>query len=178
MLKSTIRAEIKTLRENLSETDCAKKSRNIFNQLISMREFVEAKVIYIYVNINNEVSTREIIEYSLKAGKEVAIPKIEEHVMSFYKIQSVEELQTGYFNIPEPVNKIKPSTPDIVLVPGVAFSYGLERLGYGGGYYDRFLTEDVLKIGLAFDFQLYEELPVESHDIPMDIIITDKEIIR
>lgn len=176
--KAAIRAEIKKKRQELSKKEHSDKSMEIFDRLVSVDDFVNAKVVYVYIDISNEVSTKHIIEYLLAKGKEVAVPKVEEQVMNFYKIQSADELKKGYFNIPEPVNKIIPSTPDIVLVPGVAFSYRLERLGYGGGFYDRFLKDNVTKIGLAFDFQIYDELPTEDHDVRMDMIITDKEIIK
>lgn len=178
MLKHTIRTEIKNIRKNLSAEEHSQKSREIWKKIIVLEEFSRAEVVYLYADINREAATKEIIEYALGAGKEVALPKVEGDRMSFYGIQSLQDLKQGAYNIPEPVHSTIPSTPDIVFVPGVAFSYRMERLGYGGGYYDRFLTEKVLKIGLAFDFQMYDCLPVEAHDIKMDIIITNQEVIR
>ena len=99
--------------------------------------------------------------------------------MNFYKIDSYDDIQPGYFNIPEPKSNIKLRTPDIIIVPGVAFSYEFERLGYGGGFYDTYLCDkDILKIAICFEFQMMDKLPVEEHDIKMDMIVTENNIYK
>lgn len=178
MLKNEIRKEMKDKRIAISEGDHKRMTKAIFEHFINSDDYKKANVIFAYIDANNEVGTRAIIKKAFSDHKQVAVPKITDGNMDFYVITSFDDLEPGYFNIPEPKNKVIPNTPDIILVPGVAFSYRLERLGYGKGFYDRYLTENVLKIGLAFEFQTLDTLPVEEHDIKMDKIITEKQIIH
>lgn len=179
MEKKAIRQDICNKRRGMSENMHMAFSESILNRLTALKEYQNAKVIYCYIDVNHEVGTRNIIEHSLKIGKEVAVPRVEGNVMKFFRIHSLEETAEGNFGIPEPVHNKIPSTPDIILVPGVAFSFRMERMGYGGGYYDKFLSAGkVLKIGLAYEFQMHEQIPVEKHDISMDIIVTEKQIYR
>lgn len=176
MEKAGIRTFVKKQRGRMSPDMHTEFSQRISAKLFSLEEYKKAKVIYCYIDVNNEVGTREIIEHSIQIGKEVAVPKVKDNIINFYRIYSLQEVALGCFQIPEPVNRMIPDTPDIIIVPGVAFSYRLERMGYGGGYYDRFLKEShAFKLGIAFEFQMFEKLPVEKHDITMDMILTEKQ---
>ena len=178
MNKSDIRKTIYKIRKEMTEQEHAEQSYDIFNQIINMDVYKNAACIYAYCDINNEVATSMIIKSALSSGKRVALPKIVsvngKDEMQFFEITQLDETQIkkGYFGIPEPVTEITPPAPDIVIVPGVAFSKKLQRLGYGGGFYDRFLDDSMIKIAPAFEFQLYDELPCEDHDILMDYIVT------
>lgn len=181
MTKYEIRKDIKTKREKLEYNCCRKMSNQALEKLFSLEEYIAADTIYMYVATRGEVDTKNLIMQACFHGKEVAVPKIEDGVMNFYSITSFEDLSVGYFGILEPNTKKIPKTPDIVIVPGVAFSKSKERLGYGGGFYDRFFYDkhtNIIKIALSFEFQILEKLPVEEHDIKMDMIITEKRIIR
>lgn len=178
MTKQEIRQNIKIKRVQMSEDSHREMSSKVLTKLFSLEEYVASNTMYVYVDTQGEVGTKNLILQAFDQGKEVAVPKIEDGVMNFYEISSLDDLAPGYFGILEPEVKRIPRTPDIVIVPGVAFSKSKERLGYGGGFYDRFLKDNVTKVALAFEFQILDELPVEEHDIKMDMIITEKRIIR
>jgi len=178
MKKKEIRQFVKEKRKYCDASFVKEANTKIKNTLCQLNELQRAKVVYIYVDFNNEVGTRDIIEYLFTQNKEVAVPKIEEGIMNFYKISDLSQLEEGYYGIPEPVNKIIPKTPDIVIVPGVAFSLKRERLGYGKGFYDRFLNDKVIKVGLSYEFQLFDSLPVDEHDVNMNYVITESRLLK
>lgn len=180
MNKREIRKNIFELRKSMTGQEHADYSFGIFNQIKSLKEYQNAKIIYAYYDVNNEAGTELIINDAISKGKQVALPKIEEGIMNFYGINSIEDVQPGYYNIPEPKSNTGISAPDIVIVPGVSFSHELDRLGYGGGFYDSFLArhKECMKIAIAFEFQMRDNIPVEKHDIKMDMIITEKKIYK
>lgn len=173
-LKKQIRQQMIKQRKNMSYEEHKQKSSIICNKIINSDKYKKSKIIFCYAGINNEVCLTELIEHALKNNKKIAMPKVEGKDIDFYYISSIDKLIPGYYNIPEPDTKYPALESDIIIVPGVAFSKKGERLGYGGGFYDRFLAENnIYSIGVGYDFQIFDSLPVEAHDIKIDKIISN-----
>lgn len=168
--KSLLKREIKEIMDN-----------SIFNKIIESNFYKDAKTILVYVSFNGEVETHRFIKYALKDGKNICIPKVlsKEDGMKAIKIDSFDELKKGAYGILEPKNltkKIEEKDIELILIPGVAFDKNGGRIGYGGGFYDKFLKKvrkDTFKIALAYDFQILDEVPLEEHDVKIDGIITN-----
>lgn len=133
--------------------------------------------VYVYSSVRGEAGTEPIIHWLRGQGIRTAFPRVEQTDLRFYFCDSIEELQTGSFGILEPKPACEPAfdykAP--VLVPGVVFSEALHRIGYGAGFYDRFLTREPLhrKIGLCYEFQVVPEFAAEPSDVPMDCLLTE-----
>lgn len=181
--KDRIRKLIKEKRNCLSITERDIKDKNIFNRVVNSEIYKNSEVIFIYVSFNGEVDTLKIIEYSLNHNKIVCVPRVicNTKSMEAVKISSTYELAKGLYGILEPkkiCKAIDKKDIDLVLIPGIAFDKKGNRLGYGGGFYDKFLEKKDLNfkfstIGLAYEFQVVENIPCEKHDISVDGIITD-----
>lgn len=181
MNKAEARAVMKAKRSKLTESDKQVKDNAIFMSLINDSVFIDSKIIFIYVSFGKEVDTLRIINFALSNNKIVCVPKVigKTGVMKALKIDSLENMGTSDYGILEPQDnavEISKDEIDLVLVPGLAFDLNGGRLGYGGGYYDRFLSKirkDALKIGLAYDFQIVEEIYTEEFDILINGIISE-----
>lgn len=183
--KEELRYHFLNERLTLSEKEVEEKSAAIINQLLQLSTFKEANVIHSYVSIkkNREVDTPHLIQYCLDSDKKIVVPKIRgEGKLQHVEIKSFYNLQENSWGVPEPGDgkEISVETLDLIIVPMVAGDHLKNRLGYGKGYYDRFLGKSsATKIGLLFDCQLYKEkLPVEEFDIPLDILITESQRIE
>lgn len=187
MDKKILREKVLQKRADLSPKSIIEYSDIIAEKLYKMDSYKEAKTIMSFISFDSEVNTHEIIKRSISHNKSIVvpitIPKTKELRVS--EVLDFSELELGYYNILTPkkeyIRFIDPSTIDLILVPGVVFARNGYRVGYGGGYYDRFLSKfekKVDKIGLAFDLQVTDEVPTDSFDIPVDLIITEKEIIN
>jgi 5-formyltetrahydrofolate cyclo-ligase len=166
--------------------------KNVKNALIKkslflLPEFIDAKTIFFYASFRSEVETLSMIKESLNAGKRVTLPKVvkEKRRLMLYEIKNMDELSSGYMGIPEPSSSderlVGIDEVDIVLIPGAAFDLSGNRLGYGGGYYDILLSERKKKVpivALAYEEQIVDSIPPEAHDVKVDIIITDRRVIR
>ncbi len=182
-----MRKEYISLRNNISSDNLHSKSQMIVEMLNELDLVKRAELIMCYVSFGSEVFTHEIINTWLSQGKQVCVPRVlktKGKSMEAVKISSLEELVPGTYGVLEPTsgqkNIVSPDSIDVVIVPGCAFDINRNRMGYGAGYYDRFLeliSDNCLKVGVAFDFQIMDEIPCEEHDIPMDIIITEQRII-
>lgn len=186
--KSEIRKYIKEKKQAMTYEAITVKSEMIKNSLINEQEYKSSENILIYVSYNQEVQTKAIITYSLNNGKNVYVPKVftdkendNRKYMEFVRIKSLDELAKGYMGILEPVSDESEAVDTGLLVmPGLAFDENKNRIGYGGGFYDRYLSEhmsDFFKIALAFDYQIVDNIAAEEFDIKPDKIITDKRII-
>lgn len=173
-------------RKELSIEDKQKKSREIQLKLFNLDIYKDSNFIFTFISTEEEVDTHNIIKDSLKNGKRIGVPVTfpKERKMIVSEIKDFDnELELGFYNILTPkkefIREVDPSILDLVLVPGLIFSKNGYRVGYGGGYYDRFLeqTEDVIKVGICFDMQIADEVPIGKYDIPVDYIITEKRII-
>ncbi len=186
-MKNVIRRDILRKRNQIPPEIRCIKSMLIKQNFFSLPEFHDAEVILFYASFRSEVDTSIIIKESLQIKKQVVVPKVDtiRHKLLLYRINKFEELEPGFMGIPEPIFP-REGTVDIkminlIVVPGVAFDYSGNRLGYGEGYYDILLSEVNKKIpivALAFEEQLVESIPSETHDIKVDIIVTDKKILR
>lgn len=181
--KKDIRKMMTALRAAMSEKERTEAGRVIAARLFSMKAYEDAGTVCCYAAFGSEVPTEEIIEESLRRGKRVAIPKVTgKQKMKFALIHGIADLKAGFHGIPEPgswCQEIPKSENSILMiVPGTAFDRSGNRIGYGGEYYDSYLTQtDCIKIGAAFDFQCVDRIISEAHDIQVDFIITEKEMI-
>ncbi len=144
--------------------------------------FSEYDDFYCYYSTDEEADTREIMDDLLRAGKRVACPRVEGRgQMSFFYIRALTDCCPGFRGIPEPVKGCEPARDKraLVIVPGLAFSPDGRRLGYGGGYYDRFLSSEPCHetLALCYDFQIRDDCPFGSHDILMDMILTPEKLL-
>lgn len=173
MISVKLRTQFKNIRKNV--IDRKSKDSTIFNKTISLDGFKNSNTIGIYISTKDEVSTLDIISYALSLNKIIVCPKIIEDKMYFYKINNLDELTIGKYDILEPVNNdIYEGIIDIMFIPGVIFDKENNRVGMGKGYYDRYLADNsVYKVGLAYKEQIVDKLDVEAHDVKMDLVITD-----
>ena len=147
---------------------------DLTEQLCNHPLYQQAKTIYAYLSYNQEVRTEYLIAAAWRDGKKVAVPKIINDEMVFLTLEEGDPIAEGYKGIPEPVKEIPMDDPTaLVLLPGLAFDPTGRRLGYGGGFYDRFLSaEPHPTVALCFDFQMLEHLETEEHDIPADVVLS------
>lgn len=180
--KKAIRKQIFKARKEHSDTWIEEKSRRITELLTALPEYEDADRIMAYADYNHEVITRYIIEQSWKDGKEVAVPKVFGKDMVFYRLTDFSQLESGYFGIPEPKEDGETvSWEDAMMVmPGVAFDENCNRVGYGGGFYDRFLEKHpgIRRVAVGFSFQILSEVPTEPTDICPQVIVTEEKIYR
>lgn len=181
--KSDIRRKTIQKRLLMSEKEVLEKSRIITKMVLGLQEYQHADAIFCYVDFRNEVRTREIIEESWSRKKAVAVPKVEGDVMKFYHFQQWADLKEGYMGILEPEEACEEISPEnencLMIMPGVAFDEKRNRIGYGGGYYDKYLSQmdGIYKAAIAFENQIYQELPCEEYDLKPNIILTEKRSI-
>ncbi len=155
--------------------------RRILKNLQLLPEFRSARRILLYCSVKGEPDLSPLFERILSEGRELILPKVEGDKLSLYSITSLSCLKNGCFNIPEPAEgkKVGPEDLDVAVIPGIAFDRRGYRVGFGKGYYDRLLERvSAPKIGVAYSFQVLEDVPKESWDKPVDIIVTEKEVIR
>jgi 5-formyltetrahydrofolate cyclo-ligase len=173
-------------RDALSEQQRRQKSSLIMERMYRLPLVKDACSWFVYVSFSSEVETHSLLSTLLADGKHVSVPCVDRssHMMSASRLTSIEhDLAPGGFGILEPavgcLRPVESSTIDVVIVPGSAFSVDGFRLGYGGGYYDRFLKNcPAVTIGLAFDMQVVGRVPHDQqHDVPLDYIVTEKRLI-
>lgn len=179
------RALGKQNREQLSEESRFHKSREIAENLMATAVWKQAKQVLLYASYGSEVSTGLLIDAALAAGKEVFLPKVLGDQMEFFRITDRAELAPGYQHILEPPGQTKrflpnASIPTLLTAPGLAFDRSGARIGYGKGFYDRYLgkipvADRPYLVGLCFSCQLFEILDGQKpHDINMDLIVTER----
>jgi 5-formyltetrahydrofolate cyclo-ligase len=183
MPKKSIRDEMLARRKQLAAETCVSRSLRIQKRFLEAPEFVDAKALGIYSPILNEVFTEEIFHVAHRMGKKVAYPRVRERILEFVEVSGPKELSPGSFGILEPKGSeaISPGLLDVLVVPGVAFDLAGYRLGYGKGFYDRFLhfsTRPGVLVGLCFESQIITALPRETHDVRMDMLVTEERTLR
>ncbi|MBT9779610.1 5-formyltetrahydrofolate cyclo-ligase [Clostridium sp. MCC353] len=174
--KAEIRSFIREKRKGISPEEEKLQNDGIFKKLSVKEELLTASCVYCYMDMNHEAGTGRIMEFLQERGIKTAVPRVEGDQIHFYFVRSPEELEKGCMGIMEPGPDCEPAA-DIhapVIVPGVAFDRENNRLGYGGGYYDRFFERepDHYKIGICFDFQMFDIIPAEAFDRKMDEVVT------
>lgn len=185
--KRKIRRDILTKRDQLSKTEWEKFSAAIFQHLVLLPEYHTANVLLGFVSYQSEVNTIPILTKAFADGKKVAVPKVFESDLKFYEIQSLQDLTEGYKGILEPCEQYCKQIIDfskgLMLMPGVVFDEKGNRIGYGKGFYDRFLAKEDfkgLKVALSFELQVVSQdtFEVEETDQRPDILITEKGLRR
>jgi 5-formyltetrahydrofolate cyclo-ligase len=186
--KKELRKQIITARDHLTDEEITTNSATIAEKLYQIPAFDQAEAIMYFVSFGSEVDTRPMVEETIRRGKTALAPKAVPQSRELIPSQILDwesDLVPGYYNIPEPrAGALRPYAPeqiDLLIVPGVAFDLKGNRLGYGGGYYDRFFS--LLKPGtplvaLVFDLQIVPEVPVDEWDRPVDCVITEKRLIE
>lgn len=177
MTKDDIRAAAKARRRSLSHDEIIKMSDA--SQTLLMPYLKSADTVFCYMAAFNEPRTDGIIEQLISSGKRVAVPVTDTKTNTITPVLYTgrDDLVSGAMGIKEPKSRIAVSPDEIsaAVIPGIAFDKGGMRIGFGAGYYDRFLEGfKGLKIGLCYDFQVYDSIPHDKHDIPMDVIITER----
>ncbi|MGI6425144.1 MAG: 5-formyltetrahydrofolate cyclo-ligase [Tepidanaerobacteraceae bacterium] len=178
--KSRLRKRFIEQRLRFLQDEVKQKSDIIMSTLFSTDYYKKAKLVMFYVDMRNEVMTKGAIEETLSNGKRVVVPRVKKgYGLLAIEIESLAELNPGTFGVLEPPERdeVPLDDIDVVVIPGVVFDKKGYRIGYGGGYYDNFLPKlkvDTKKIALAFEMQLIDSVPAESHDMKMDMIITEK----
>ena len=168
-------------RSSLAKAQAEEKSRKIKNNLFNLENYKKSSVIMFFVSFSSEVDTHDMIMQALKK-KTVVVPKVANNEIEPSVIVDFKNLiPNNRFGFPEPIDLMKMPYKkiELILVPGIVFDRGGHRIGYGMGYYDRFLKKipKAFKIGLAFDFQVIDKIPNEEHDVPVDMIITEDGVI-
>lgn len=166
-------------RDGLSPDFISIASGKIQDNLRKIDFYRNARIIGGYHAVGSEVHTRDILQEILNAGKDLALPKVEKDDLAFKKISSFSDLEVGNFSVMEPKERCETVKKlEVILVPAIALTREGYRLGYGFGYYDRFLHEKrSKKIALSYSKQIVKSIPHDSHDVKVDCIVTEDEII-
>ena len=184
--KRTLRAHILSARDRIPEEARSEASRAIASALAARPDFLAARTLLLTLPFGSEWNTSPLFHVAFNHGKAVAVPRVDvaQRMLELCAVTDVErDVAPGYRGIREPLphcNRIDPSTVDWVLVPGVAFDAEGNRLGYGGGYYDRLLPllpPTAAKLAGAFDLQVVDRIPTAVHDLPIDAIVTEMRTI-
>lgn len=183
MDKNLIREEMKKKRRMLTAEEITRKSESICNTLFMQEQFVNTKTAAVYLSSFREVDTAEIVKRLFEQNKRVVVPvsNTDTETITLSYLDSLSELKKGAYGIlePETVKPVDENEPDLIIVPGIAFDRQCRRIGFGKGYYDKLLkSTQAFTVGLCYEFQLLGEIPADSHDIPMDMVITEKQILR
>ena len=172
MDKQILRNKYKEIRKNVSNKE--EQDDIIFSKIINLEEYKESNSILTYVSLKDEVDTIKLVKYSLQEGTKIAVPKCKGQSIEFYYIKSLEELEEGNFKILEPKTnkKVSDFNNSICIIPGLAFDKQNNRIGYGRGFYDRFLENyKGIKIGLAYKECICDKIDADENDIKMDKVI-------
>ena len=172
MNKQELRAMIRQKKRAMTEAEIEEKSARLGLLLAGSEVYRSAKVIYGYLPYNQEVRTIPMLEQAIRDGKRVAVPKVYDDDMKFIYLDDMTQIAKGYAGIPEPVadEPVACDRDALVLMPGLAFDPQGHRIGYGGGFYDRFLASEPEHptVALCYDFQMLPNLETEEFDIPVD----------
>ena len=183
--KKALRKQMRVIRDSLTSEEIVIHSKDITEQLLQSSLYKDCTHICVYEAFRNEVSCKYITEQAFQDGKCVYLPVTDEisKTMEFYEITETTVYRKGNYGIREPeLNKDSNTLQEkaLILMPGLAFDRNKHRLGYGGGYYDKFLAlhKEHITVALCYNFQIVEKLPYEEHDILPDYIVTENEILN
>ena len=175
MDKKQLRAQIRALKRAMTEEEICQRSQALGKLFRESDVYKNARTIYGYLPYNQEVRTVAMLEQAILDGKRVAVPKVYGDEMRFIYLTDMTRVETGYAGIPEPVEDGPVAEDDtaLVLMPGLAFDPQGHRIGYGGGFYDRFLEREPNHptLALCYEFQMLPHLETEEHDIPVDCVL-------
>lgn len=175
MDKKTLRSRIRERKRAMTEYQIREKSERLAQLFYASDAYKTAETIYGYLPYNQEVRTVPMLEQALRDGKKVAVPKCYGDEMRFIYMDDLSKVEKGYANIPEPIadGPVADDGTALVLMPGLAFDSQGHRIGYGGGFYDRFLAKEPEHptLALCYDFQMVDHLETEEFDIPVDTVL-------
>ena len=175
MDKKQLRRMIRERKRAMTEAEIQSRSEALAQLLYASEAYRNAKTIYGYLPYNQEVRTVPMLEQALRDGKQVAVPKVFGDEMKFLYLQDLTQVAKGYAGIPEPIadEPVAEDKTALVLMPGLAFDPQGHRIGYGGGFYDKFLAAEPNHptLALCYEFQLLPKLETEEHDIPVDVVL-------
>ncbi len=193
-MKNKIRKNLLKRRDAITPEQKILKESAIEERLLCLDAFKQAKSILLYVSFRSEVDTRSYLNDVIKQNKKLILPAVDSKhgKLNLYEVRDISELEPGYMGILEPCARAGMSVTlkdiDLVIIPGTGFDRDGNRLGYGGGYYDKLLSYEskqlskvdkhIITIALAFEEQVGEDIPAEPHDIKVDMIVTDKRLIQ
>lgn len=173
--KQELRRSIRQRKRAMTEEEIVLKSSLLAEKFLASPAYQSAKTIYGYLPYNQEVRTVPMLEQALRDGKRVAVPKCYGDEMKFIFLEDLSRVEKGYAGIPEPIldEPVADDTTALVLMPGLAFDPQGHRIGYGGGFYDKFLSREPNHptLALCYDFQMLPSLETQEHDIPVDYVI-------
>ncbi len=185
MLKEDLRKRFLEVRNSIDDRERSLKSLDIAKHLFDMPEYNSARSIFLYLSIGSEVDTKPIFDRAKADGKRISVPLcvLDKRCMELYFVESYDDLDIGSYKIYEPKKdlilsgKLKQAAAeevDISVVPGVCFDFNGNRIGYGGGYYDKFLsTFKGVSVGITYDCCMTEEICPDKYDAPVDIVLTE-----
>lgn len=172
--KRELRKRVKEFKKHFLQTDNIEQSEAIFNKVEQLPAFIDAKTVLLYWSMDDEVGTHSFIEKWWKQ-KTILLPSVDGDTLNIKQFKGIKSMLPGEsFGILEPTgaNFNDLNLIDLIIVPGVAFDKANNRMGRGRGYYDKLLqVTEALKVGVCFNFQFVEKVPVEDHDLPMDLVI-------
>ena len=175
MKKAELRAMIRARKRAMTPEQIDEKSRQLGALFAASELYRNASTIYGYLPYNQEVRTTPMLERALAEGKRIAVPKVYGEEMKFIYLSDLSRVEKGYAGIPEPIEDgpVADDPTALVLMPGLAFDRAGHRIGYGGGFYDKFLTQepDHPTLALCYDFQMLDTLQTEEFDIPVDLVL-------
>ncbi len=186
--KNILRKELLRKRDSIPPEVRKSKDGLIRERLLSLDEIRTSRVLFFFASFRSEVDTLGMLKQLLQGGKIIVLPKVdrERHVLLLYEVLSAEELKEGFMGIPEPSvltpeRKADINNVDAVIIPGAGFDAAGNRIGYGGGYYDMLLstlTRSVPVIAPCYEEQIADAVPFEPHDMRVDMIVTDRRVIK
>ena len=175
MEKRALRKAIREQKRAMTETQIISKSEKLGELFIASELYKQAKTIYGYLPYNQEVRTTAMLQRALEDGKKVAVPKCYGDEMRFIYLENLSQVEKGYCGIPEPIEDgpVADDPNALVLMPGLAFTKEGLRMGYGGGFYDKFLASEPghPTLALCYDFQMVEHIPTNAYDVPVDVVL-------
>ena len=176
MNKIELRRLIRAQKRAMTLSQIEKASQELGEKLAACPQYAAANTIYGYMPYNQEVRTVPMLERALADGKQVAVPKVYGDTMKFILVTDLSQMENSDMGIPEPVadGPVADDPHAMVLMPGLAFTAKGDRMGYGGGYYDKFLAAEPEHptVALCYDFQLVDYIPTDAYDIPVDLVLT------
>jgi len=177
--KQALRARIKKMRSELDDDFIRNASKRVCEKFIEL--YSEKESFLFYCNFGNEIETESLFNYLHKRGKKIYLPKMCFEEIFIGRFEGSEFLETCNLGIKEPAElRDEPEHVDVAIVPALVFDRNCNRIGFGKGYYDKLLKNYLfdLKVGFAYDFQVVERIETEEHDVPLDVVITEKNIYR
>ncbi len=177
--KKDIRKKILRKRMNMSIKKWSDNGQQVMETLLNHPLFLAADEIYCYADCKREVYTSDVFITAWKMGKKTAVPRIEGDEMEFFYIDCFADLDLGTFGIPEPVTtEMADGKNVLVIIPGIAFDKNRNRIGYGKGFYDKYLKKhpDYRSIAVAYSIQVLDTIPADIHDVKPEILITEEHI--